>query len=175
VEGRSLAVDGTLVGANASEQSRVPREQLARTARVSLTVQEYLTELEQQNPVADPDEHPIAQQMVSTTDPDAFLTVKRGPATLGYYDNYLVDTTSRAILSVDATPARFRQEVLAAQTNDRAREPVRHSSTESGGRQGLRKRRVSGVTPREEYSTSHPGHRSSAPNTRTLHPRCVPL
>ena len=51
VEGRSLAVDGTLVGANASEQSRVPREQLARTARVSRTVQEYLTELEQQNPV----------------------------------------------------------------------------------------------------------------------------
>ena len=115
VEGRSLAVDGTLVGANASEQSRVPREQLARAARVSRTVQEYLTELEQQNPVADPDEHPIAQQMVSTTDPDAAWAVKRGPATLGYYNNYLVDTTSRVILSVDATPARFRQEVLAAQ------------------------------------------------------------
>jgi len=115
VEGRSLAVDGTLVGANASEQSRVPREQLARTARVSRTVQEFLTELEQQNPVADPDEHPIAQQMVSTTDPDAAWAVKRGPATLGYYNNYLVDTTSRVILSVDATPARFRQEVLAAQ------------------------------------------------------------
>src|SRR5271168_4255098 len=44
VEGQHLAVDGTLVGANASEQSRVPREQLARTARVSGTVQEFLTE-----------------------------------------------------------------------------------------------------------------------------------
>jgi hypothetical protein len=64
--------------------------------------------------VADPEERPIAQETVSSTDPDAAWAVKSGPATLGYYDNYLVDTTSRVILSVDATPARFRQEVLAA-------------------------------------------------------------
>jgi transposase len=114
VEGRNLAVDGTLVGANASNQSRVPREKLVEVAQISRTVQEYLTELERQNPVADPEEHPIAQEMVSTTDPDAAWAVKSGPATLGYYDNYLIDTTSRVILSVDASPARFRQEVLAA-------------------------------------------------------------
>ena len=114
VEGRNLAVDGTLVGANASNQSRVPREKLVEVAQISRTVQEYLTELERQNPVADPEERPIAQEMVSSTDPDAAWAVKSGPATLGYYDNYLVDTTSRVILSVDATPARFRQEVLAA-------------------------------------------------------------
>jgi hypothetical protein len=51
---------------------------------------------------------------VSTTDPDATWAVKSGPATLGYYDNYLVDTTSRVILSVHATPALFSQEALAA-------------------------------------------------------------
>jgi transposase len=114
VEGRNLAVDGTLVGANAGEQSRVPRERLADIAQASRTVQEYLSELEQQNPVADIEERPMAQEMVSTTDPDAAWAVKRGAATLGYYDNYLVDTTSRVILSVEATPARFRQEALAA-------------------------------------------------------------
>ena len=114
VEGRNLAVDGTLVEANASEQSRVPREQLVEAAQVSRTVREYLTELERQNPVADPEERPIAQEMVSITDPDAAWAVKRGPATLAYYDNYLVDTHSRVILSVDATPARFRQETIAA-------------------------------------------------------------
>jgi transposase len=114
VEGRNLAVDGTLVGANASNQSRVPREKLVEVAQISRTVQEYLTELERQNPVADPEARPLAQEMVSSTDPDATWAVKSGPATLGYYDNYLVDTTSRVILSVDATPARFRQEVLAA-------------------------------------------------------------
>ena len=98
VEGRNLAVDGTLVGANASQESRVPREKLSEYAQVSQTVQEHLTELEQQNPVADQEERTMPQQMVSTTDPDAAWAVKSGPATLGYYDNYLVDTASRVIL-----------------------------------------------------------------------------
>src|SRR4029077_4968717 len=35
VEGYNLAVDGTLVGANASNQSRVPREKLVEVARIS--------------------------------------------------------------------------------------------------------------------------------------------
>jgi len=51
VEGRNLVVDGTLVQANASGQSRVPREQLAEAAQVSGTVREYLMELERQNPI----------------------------------------------------------------------------------------------------------------------------
>ena len=114
VEGRNLAVDGTLVGANASQQSRVPRERLGEVAQLSRTVQEYLTELERQNPVADSEGSSQLQEKVSTTDPDATWAVKSGPAMLGYYDNYLVDTTSRVILSVHATPARFSQEPLAA-------------------------------------------------------------
>jgi transposase len=134
VEGRNLAVDGTLVGANASNQSRVPREKLVEVAQFSRTVQEYLTELERQNPVADPEARPLAQKMVSSTDPDAAWAVKSGPATLGYYDNYLVDTTSRVILSVDATPPRFRQESAGRSTNARARRPVWSSATESGSR-----------------------------------------
>jgi transposase len=114
VEGRNVAVDGTLVGANASQQSRVPRERLVEAAKLSRTVQEYLTELERQNPVADSEGNMKLQEKVSTTDPDATWAVKSGPAVLGYYDNYLVDTTSRVILSVDATPALFSQETLAA-------------------------------------------------------------
>ena len=47
-------------------------------------------------------------------DPDAAWAIKGLPARLGYYDNYLVDTASRVILAVEATPARFRQESLAA-------------------------------------------------------------
>jgi len=72
VEGQNLAVDGTLVGANASQQSRVPRERLAEIARVSRTVQEYLKELEQENPVTNLEQRPIAQEKVSTTDPDGW-------------------------------------------------------------------------------------------------------
>ena len=114
VEGRNLAVDGTLVGANASQQSRVSRERLVEVAKFSGTVQEYLAELERQNPVADSEESRKLQERVSTTDPDATWAVKSGPVMLGYYDNYLIDTTSRVILSVNATPARFSQETLAA-------------------------------------------------------------
>lgn len=114
VDGRNLAVDGTLVGANASRESRVPRGKLGEYAQVSRTVQEYLAELEEENPAADQEERAMPQQTVSTTDPDAAWAVKNGSATLGYFDNYLVDTSSRVILSIEATPARFRQEALAA-------------------------------------------------------------
>src|SRR6202048_4863107 len=81
VEGQTLAVDGTIVGANASRQSRVPREQLQKVAQLSQTVREYLAELEQGNPVTE-------AEMVSTTDPDAIWTTKdRGTARMAYYDN----------------------------------------------------------------------------------------
>jgi transposase len=108
VEGQNLAVDGTIVGANASRQSRVPRKQLKEVAQLSRTVQEYLTDLEQVNPVSD-------AEMVSTTDPDAIWATKgSGTAMMAYYDNYLLDTSSRVILGVEATPALFHQETVAA-------------------------------------------------------------
>lgn len=108
VEGQNLAVDGTLVEANASRESRVPRKQLKEAAQISRTVREYLAELEQLNPVSD-------AKKVSTTDPDAILTTKgSGTARMAYYDNYLIDTASRVIVGVEATPALSRQEMVAA-------------------------------------------------------------
>src|SRR5207237_2952110 len=95
-----------MVGANASRQSRVRREQLQEATLVSRTVQEYLAELEQANPVGD-------TEMVSTTDPDAVWATKGGPAMMAYFDN-LIDTSSRVILGVEATPALFHQEAVAA-------------------------------------------------------------
>jgi len=108
VAGKNLAVDGTLVRADASRQSRVRREQLKEAAQISRTVQEYLAELEEMNPVPE-------AEMVSATDPDAILTTKGGgTAVMAYYDNYLIDTASRVILGVEATPALFHQETVAA-------------------------------------------------------------
>ena len=78
--------------ADASPASRVPREQLKEAAQVSRTVEEYLAELDQVNPVS-------GAEMISTTDPDAILTSKGGrTAEMAYYDNDLIDTTSRVIL-----------------------------------------------------------------------------
>jgi transposase len=108
VDGKNLAVDATLIAADASQQSRVPRDKLQQVAQVSRTVKEYLAELENQNPVSKAD-------MVSTTDPDAVLASKTpGTALMAYYDNYVIDTSSRVILGVEATPALFHQQTVAA-------------------------------------------------------------
>ena len=113
VQGDNLSVDGSFVEANASKQSRIPREQLAEAAQVNHTVRQYLVELEQQNPT---DEPVHEQKLVSTTDPDATYATKGGtPARLGYYDNYLVDNHSCVIVGVQATAARMSQETVAAQ------------------------------------------------------------
>jgi hypothetical protein len=101
------------VEANASKESRIPREQLAEAAQVNQTVRQYLVELEQQNPTEEPVHE---QKLVSTTDPDATYATKGGtPARLGYYDNYLVDNHSCVIVGVQATAARMSQETVAAQ------------------------------------------------------------
>ncbi len=90
VQGKHLSVDGSFVEANASKESRIPREQLAEAAQVKQTVRQYLVELEQQNPT----EEPVHQQD---------------------YDNYLVDNHSCVIVGVQATAARMSQETVAAQ------------------------------------------------------------
>jgi transposase len=113
VQGQHLSVDGSFVEANASKESRIPREQLAEVAMVNHTVRQYLVELEQQNPVEEPVHK---QEQVSTTDPDSTYATKGGtPARLGYYDNYLVDNHSCVIVGVQATAARMSQETVAAQ------------------------------------------------------------
>jgi transposase len=113
VRGKELSVDGSFVEANAAKESRVPRKQLAEAAEVHHTVRQYLTELEQQNPVEEPVHE---QEQVSTTDPDSTYATKGGtPARLGYYNNYLVDNHSCVIVGVQATAARMSQETVAAQ------------------------------------------------------------
>ena len=119
VEGKRLTVDGTAVRANASSQSRVRRQELGEVAKLSKTVREYLAEVEQENPVTDPDDRQptptsAAARFVSTTDPEACWAGKGGPAVPSYYDHYLIDNAHGIILGVEATPARFRQEMLAA-------------------------------------------------------------
>ena len=119
VEGKRLTVDGTALTANASCQSRVPRAELGEVAKLSKTVREYLAEVAEENPVTDPGDRPptsasATARFVSTTDPEACWAGKWGPAVPSYYDHYLIDNAHGIILGVEATPARFRQEMLAA-------------------------------------------------------------
>jgi hypothetical protein len=73
VRGDKLSLDGPFVEANASKESRIPREQLAEAAQINRTVREYLAELEMQNPVEEPTH---SQDKVSTTDPDSTMRRK---------------------------------------------------------------------------------------------------
>jgi len=120
VAGQRFSVDGTIIAANASSQSRIPREELPEIAKVSRTVQEYLFELETDNgsdPDAPPGKPPSLADTdgkVSTSDPDAAWATKGGPIHLSYYDNYLIDNASNIIMDVEATPARTSQEIVAA-------------------------------------------------------------
>src|SRR5215472_10875595 len=112
VKGDHLSVDGSFIEANASTSSRVQREQLPEAAQVNRTLAQYLSELEQENPMDQPAHH---QERVSATDPDSTYATKGGPARLGYYNNYLVDNRSCVIVDVQATAARLSQETVAAQ------------------------------------------------------------
>jgi transposase len=118
VRGDKLSVDGTFVEANASKESRIPRDQLTEAAQVNRTVREWLTELEAQNSVEEPTH---SQDKVSTTDPVSTYATKGGtPARMGYYNNYLVDNHSCIIVGVQATGARLSEESRAAE------EMIRH-------------------------------------------------
>jgi hypothetical protein len=109
-----MSVDGSFVQADATNGSRIPREQLAEVAQVKRTVREFLAEVEEQNRSGEPE--PVhEQEKVSTTDPDATYFSKGNMfATLGYFDNYLVDNASCVIVGVKATAARMSQESASA-------------------------------------------------------------
>jgi transposase InsO family protein len=80
---------------------------------VNRTVREWLTELEEQNPVEEPTH---SQDKVSTTDPDStYATTGGTPSRMGYYNNYLVDNHSCIIVGVQATGARLSEESRAAE------------------------------------------------------------
>jgi transposase len=64
MQGKHLSVDGSFVEANAAKESRIPREQLGEAAQVHHSVRQYLSELEEQNPVEEPVHE---QEQVSTT------------------------------------------------------------------------------------------------------------
>ena len=89
MQGDHLSVDGSFIQADASNGSRIPREQLSEIAHVKRNVRQYLDDLQRENPL-EPEPH--QQDKVSTTDPDATYFSKGDRAsTLGYFDNYLID------------------------------------------------------------------------------------
>ncbi len=128
-----LSVDSTQIRADASPKRTITSEQLPEVAKVNRRVREYVEQVERENIVAEPaqthnlssseaeDEPELRRtyrnsppMKISTTDPEAALSSKRGASEFAYYDNYLIDNRSCIIAGVMATPARLSQEVIAA-------------------------------------------------------------
>jgi transposase len=123
LKGSDLSVDSTQIRADASPDRTITREQLPEVAKVNRTVREYVEQVERENVVAEPAQTPDPSSSeaegkpelrrtyrnsppmkISTTDPEAALSSKRGASEFAYYDNYLIDNRSCIIAGVMATP-----------------------------------------------------------------------
>jgi transposase len=142
LEGVDLSVDSTQIRADASPDRTITREQLPEVAKVNRTVREYMEQVERENVIAEPAQTSDPSECeaegkpelrrtcrnsppmkISTTDPEAALSSKRGASEFAYYDNYLIDNRSCIIARVMATPARLSQDIVAArQMLERAKE-----------------------------------------------------
>ena len=167
VEGESFSVDGSVIEADAGAASRVRRDELTEVAKVSHTVRQYLAEIEAENPVSEgdgPDDDAAsgagrsgdgkAGGTASKSDPDAAWAAKDGPAKFAYCDNDPIDNAHGVIVGVQATPARFSEEVRAARAMLERTERTFGLRPSSLGADKARARSCHGCKPRASSPTS---------------------
>jgi transposase len=111
VAGKDAAIDASFIAADASWQRKVLPVNLPAASRATRPVREWLAD-QAKAPV------PFAVAIkgfpgVSRTDPAAAWSARTVRGRFGYAFNVLIDTPSGAALDVQATPARFADEVDA--------------------------------------------------------------
>jgi len=118
VGGSGMAIDGSLIEADASYERRLPGDVLpvawADNEAVSRPVKEYLEALNEQAGLPQDAPKPMPLKHLSETDPQSAWSMKSGAGRFGYFTNYLIDTDHAIIVDVDATPARTSGEIIAA-------------------------------------------------------------
>ena len=118
VSGQRLAVDASLIAADASKQNATPREewnaQSIDPAEASRAVREYLEVLDHEAFGAASEVEP---KVTSRADPASQWTAAhKAPAFFAYSDNYLIDTDHGVIVDVEGTRSIRQAEVGAART-----------------------------------------------------------
>jgi hypothetical protein len=117
VGGEGLAVDASLIAADANKQRSIPGAEWNKACdphSASRAVREYLATLDD---AAFGAASEVMPKFVSPSDPAAQWTgAMRGPAFFAYADNYLVDVKFGIIMDVKATRAIRQAEVGAAKT-----------------------------------------------------------
>lgn len=104
VSGKKAFVDATLIEANASEESLVPRIQIMCPSEYAEHMMKDSEDSDAQND-SDKDGPPekFNEKMVSTTDPDATYIDRGKKAGLNYEGHYLVDGDNKIIVSAKTT------------------------------------------------------------------------
>jgi transposase len=117
VGGEGLAVDASLIEADANRQRSIPGIEWKKQidpAAASRAVKEYLATL---NDAAFGAASEVQPKFVSPSDPAAQWTgALKGPAFFAYADNYLIDVRHGVIVDVEASRAVRQAEVGAART-----------------------------------------------------------
>jgi len=114
VGGEALAVDASMIRADAHRQHGVPNHAELDPTRASRAVSEYLAVLDD---VAFGAATDVAPKFISPVDPAARWTAAvGGPAWFAYCDNYLIDLKCAVIIDVEPTTAVRQAEVTAAKT-----------------------------------------------------------
>src|SRR4029450_6173244 len=113
VSGEGLAVDDSVLGANASRYHGKAPDELDWTdkQRQTRAVAEYLAALDE---AGEPDPNRKEPKVISPSDPSSAWTAKANKRVqFGYGLNYLIDIDNAVIVDVEATPARTYDEVAA--------------------------------------------------------------
>jgi hypothetical protein len=114
VRGEGFATDASMIRADAGRHRNRTGDvgiDWGDPAQASRPVREYLTALEQANPV------PPLPKRISLTDPAATWTAAAGgPAVFAYSTNYLIDLKAGVIVDVEASPVSSHAEVEATKT-----------------------------------------------------------
>jgi len=117
VGGEGLAVDASLIVADANKQRSIPGSEWSKARDpqgASRAVKEYLATLDK---AAFGAASEVTPKFVSPSDPAAQWTgAMRGPAFFAYADNYLIDVKYGIIMDVEASRAIRQAEVGAAKT-----------------------------------------------------------
>ena len=118
VSGQRMAIDASLIEADANKQYSAPKDEwdAARVDRGAAprAVKEYLDTLDE---AAFGAATPVQPKFTSFSDPASQWTAARkGPAFFSYSDNYLIDTDHGVIVDVEATRSIRQAEVGSTKT-----------------------------------------------------------
>lgn len=118
VSGQRMAVDASLIEADANKQNSTPKDEwdvaLVDPADAPRAVREYLDTLDK---AAFGAASPVKPKFTSHSDPASQWTAARkDPAFFSYSDNYLIDTDHGVIIDVEATRSIRQAEVGSTKT-----------------------------------------------------------